>query len=71
MTASRFPLTSDQNAAIIALIAVQKIEENNNFANGDLWNIIQGEIDAIHAQAEYNYKNESHAEYCKRHNISL
>jgi hypothetical protein len=71
MKNSRFPLTADQNAAVIVLQAVQNIEENNNFANGDLWNNIQGEIEAIFAQAEYNYKNESHIEYCKRHSIAI
>lgn len=71
MKTSRFPLTADQNAAIIALEAVQNIEMNNNFANGDLWNNIQDQIDAIHAQAEYNYKNEDHIEYCKANGIEI
>lgn len=54
MTTSKgYTLTADQNAAIVALKAVQQIEENNSFANGDLWNNIQNEIEVIEAEAEY------------------
>ena len=56
MTTSKgFQLTSDQNAAIVALKAVQKIEENNKFANGDLWNNIQDQIDQIEEAARQTY----------------
>ncbi len=70
MTTSKgFQLTSDQNAATVALKAVQKIEENNKFANGDLWNNIQDQIDQIEYAAEYAYKNADVIEYKKQNGI--
>jgi hypothetical protein len=58
MTTSKgHPLTADQNAAIVALRAVQQIEENNNFANGQLWNNIQDQIDHIEEAARQRYIN--------------
>jgi hypothetical protein len=68
-TTKGFPITSDQNAAIIALKAVQLIEENNNFANGELWNNIQDQIEEIEYAAEYAYKNADVIKYEKQNGI--
>jgi competence protein ComGF len=58
MTTSKgHPLTANQNAAIVALKAVQQIEENNKFANGQLWNNIQDQIDDIEEAARQTYIN--------------
>jgi hypothetical protein len=63
-------LTSNQNSAIIALKEVQKIEELNNFANGDLWNNIQAEIEAIQESARYSYVYSDVIEYEKANGIN-
>jgi len=55
MTTSKgYKLTADQAAAMTALLKIQEMEENNNFANGDLWNNIQYQIEAIEKQARQN-----------------
>ena len=56
MTTSKgYSLTAEQNAAIVALRNVQKIEEGNGFANGDLWNNIQDQIELIENEARNTY----------------
>ena len=70
MTTSKgYTLTADQNSAIVALKAVQKIEENNNFSNGDLWNNIQDQIEMIESEARSAYVNADSIEYCKLNRI--
>ena len=70
-TSKGFPLTSDQNAAILSMKVVQANEINNNFANGDLWNNIQEQIELIEKQAERNYKNADHIAYCQANGITI
>ena len=69
-TSNNYPLTANQNAAIQALKAVQQIEKNNNFANGDLWNNIQDQIDSIETEARNAYLNADSIEYQRLNGIA-
>ena len=55
MTTSKgYPLTADQNAVVIKLKEIMEIEENNNFANGDVWDNASDMLDEIEATARQN-----------------
>jgi hypothetical protein len=55
-TTNGYQLTANESAVIVKMQEILRIEENNNFANGDLWNEISDKISDIEINAEKRAK---------------